>query len=123
MGCSQNNILYVTHSSAIYGANQCLIMLIKALPKRYNPIVYLNSPGSIERELIRLNIPYFMCTAFTIPLRDNLFNFKKLLQETNNRFKYLKILKSVIKANRIELVHLNSFYAHYASIITLFSNV
>lgn len=55
-------ILFVTHYSGMYGANQSLCQLILELRKKYNvkPIVLLPSTGEICEFLEQNDIKYFV---------------------------------------------------------------
>jgi len=49
--------LFFSHSSGLYGAEQCLLDLLRGLPPTFEPMVVLPAPGPLEPELAALDVP------------------------------------------------------------------
>lgn len=54
----RRNILFVSHSAELYGAERMLLQIIEKIDKtKFNPYLILPAQGPFEREAKRLNIP------------------------------------------------------------------
>lgn len=107
----QLNILFLTHYSAMYGANQSLCTLILELKEFYNinPIVMLRLSGPICDFFDRQGIKYYI-SHFYWWLNDNRGLFQIFLNVRKQIRNWLRLSKWVklIEKEKINLVYTNS---------------
>ena len=103
----RKKILFLSHSSELYGAEKALLQMIEGLKKRdFEPILVLPRPGPFQKKAQKLGVEIFL-----IP-------FKWWLTEKNRvwkqPFSWLWNLKSIVKItrfierNNVDLVFSNS---------------
>jgi len=102
------NILFITHYSALYGANRSLLLLLQGLKKKnINPLVLIPKDGLLIKELERLDIPYFKFRFWSwMGVRSNFFFIKSFTRFFINililpilLIKTLKFKPSIIYTN------------------------
>ena len=113
----QKRILFIAHDSSLYGANQSLLDMVKALSPKNDMELVLVFPKEnkvICQQLDLLNHKYFILNYRTEivgcskQIHHILINFLKLLyKHLSNIFAYYKLLRIVTKEN-INIIHSNS---------------
>lgn len=101
-------ILYLHHNSDIYGSSRCLLRLVESLDrKRFAPLILLADDGPLRQMIETLNIPvvlYPHLDVITRPIFRSWRLIPFLLCFPMSVFR----LRSVIRENRIDLVHTNT---------------
>ncbi|HEY5589327.1 MAG TPA: glycosyltransferase family 4 protein [Candidatus Paceibacterota bacterium] len=105
------NILFLTHYSSMYGANQSMCMLMVELRAKYNirPIVLLSQRGEICEFLDQNKIKYTVSHFYWWVNADKGI-FQKLLnyrKQVRNLFRLPKLLK-LVEREEIDLIYSNS---------------
>ena len=100
------NILYITHTDSMYGANSSLIDILKNIDKKkYNVYVIIPTAGKIRRCLRKLVIKYKVIEMYSSvhssEEKVNFIKIKKNLQAVN-------AICKCIKEWNIDIVHSNS---------------
>lgn len=105
------NILYISHSSGLYGAEQSLLLLLKELNRdRFFPIVVLPKDGPLKQAIEALSIPVEIVPSLT-PWLTSRKGIQRLLHHLAIiPFIILSVwrLKRVIELYQIDLIHSNS---------------
>lgn len=104
------NVLFVTCSSHLYGANQSLLNILTMCKSYYNCFVILPNNGPLAEKIKEKGIPYkiirykFNCANF-----DNKIGyiFRLLYYWVLNKFAKHKIVQYV-QNNKIDLIHTNN---------------
>lgn len=107
----KTNILYISHSGNLYGAERSLMLLLKGLDKdKFRPIVALPANGPFKQELDTLSIPVEIIPSLTAWLTK-----RKGIQRAFHHIAVIPfILFSVWKLRRIidryhiHLIHTNT---------------
>lgn len=111
MSNSPVNILFITHYSSMYGANQSLCKLVIELRDFHNinPIVLIPSKGAICDVLNQNGIKYFI-SHFYWWVNYNNGLFQKLLNVRKQLLNLIRIpgLINLVKKENIDLVYSNS---------------
>lgn len=97
-------ILFISHSSFINGAENCLFNLVKNINKEYfEPYVVLPSDGPLLEKFEKLNIK-----SFISPIERWIrYSFDKPLKDTSIESRVQNVI-NIIKDNPIDLVHSNT---------------
>jgi len=103
------NILFITHYSALYGANRSLLLLLQGLKKKnISPFVLIPKDGLIVKELERLDIPYFKFRFWSwMGVNSNFFFIKSVSRFLLNILG-LPILLSKIRKFKPSIIYTNS---------------
>jgi len=100
-------ILFISHSSGLYGAERNLLLLVKNINKsNFHPIVALPAGGPLKDEMLRLNIKTYEI-RFPWWVRGNL-NIFAILHSFIKEFIALIKLYKIIKEENIAIVYTNS---------------
>jgi glycosyltransferase involved in cell wall biosynthesis len=116
------NILFITHYTALYGANKSLLTLIEGLEKyNVNPMLVVPEFGEICEVLEKQNIPFIIQKysrwCGEIPkLPKNRFkriitignNWGRIINHKKNNLKYLNFLNEKIDNFKPEFIYSNS---------------
>jgi L-malate glycosyltransferase len=120
------NILYITHYSGMYGANQSLCKLMLELRNKYdiNPIVLLPNRGAIctyldEHKIKYYIIHYYWWVNANKGVFQQLLNLRKQLL---NRFKILQLVKTITNDN-VQLVYSNSITINIGTFVSKAINI
>jgi len=105
------NILFISHYSEMYGANQSMLQLILELRNNYNiqPVILLRGRGTICELLENEKIPYII-SHFYWWVNENKGLFKRLLnyrKQIINLWRLNRILK-LVEPFSIEIIYSNS---------------
>lgn len=106
-------ILFVTHYTALYGANRSLLSLVNLLAKKnYKILVLVPAEGPITHKLTDLKIPFLITTFFDEYYYNNLGSrLLGLKRHLLNRLHFKSILKEVDIFNPA-IIHSNSAGLH-----------
>ncbi len=114
------NILFITHYSAMYGANRSMLQLILELREKGNikPVVLLRNHGDICIWLEKENIPYII-THFYWWVNEDKGLYKKILNIRKQLVNYYRIHKiiALIKPYAIDLIYSNSITINIGALI------
>jgi len=110
----KSEIVFISNSGSIGGAQKCLLDLIECLPERYHPIVLIPRKGKFELELINKNIEYKV-----INFRGWWFSkFRiKLVERLINNFLSLIIVLRYLNNRQIKLVYSNTLYSPFGAFL------
>lgn len=113
----QKRVLFVAHDSTLYGANQSLLDMVKALSLKNDMELVLVFPKKnkvICQQLDLLNLKYFIINYRTEivgcskQIHHFLVNFlKRIYKHLSNIFAYYKLSRIISKEN-INIIHSNS---------------
>jgi glycosyltransferase involved in cell wall biosynthesis len=107
----KQNILFITHYPAMYGANQSLFTLLVELRKNYpvNPVVLMRSYGPLcellEKHAIRYYILHFYWWVYE---KDTFFERILNIRKQFRNLLRLKHISKVLSVEKIDLVYTNS---------------
>jgi glycosyltransferase involved in cell wall biosynthesis len=104
-------ILYISHSAELYGAEQCLLLLLSSLDKRrFSPIVVLPKDGPLKQKLDDLSIPVEIVPTMRAWLNRRGKVWRFLLIIATLPFIVLSVLRlrKLIATQQVDLVHTNS---------------
>lgn len=109
------NILFVSHSSELLGAQQSLLYILKNIDiGRFNPFVICPGKGPLIQEIEKLGFSVEM-----VPMQWWLFGrfnlLKELVKPVFQLYSILKIL-FLIKKDDIDLVHINTIVTFEAAV-------
>jgi glycosyltransferase involved in cell wall biosynthesis len=110
----KKNIVFVSNSGSIGGAQRCLLDLIYQLPINLKPIVIIPRKGKFELELINNEIEYKI-----INFRGwwySKFRIKLLERLINNFFCLFKAFQ-YLKNKNVSLVYTNTLYSPFGAIL------
>lgn len=111
-------ILFVSHYSEVYGANQSLINLIEGLRNQIGieSFVLLPEKGPIEKQLSTHNIPYEIRAFHNwYHEADKAFNFRDALYKQRQNY---RIAKSIAKLSKFNLVYSNSSATNFGLVLS-----
>lgn len=100
-------VLFVSHSSAMYGAERSLLLLLKNIDRKYiEPIVALPEPGPLEKEIAKLNIKVWEVRS---PwwVRDKV-GLRLAIRCVISEVKALWKLTSILRREKVDLVYTNT---------------
>ncbi|UCC21591.1 MAG: glycosyltransferase family 4 protein [Planctomycetota bacterium] len=100
-------VLFVSHSSAMYGAERSLLLLLKNIDRKYiEPIVALPEPGPLEEEITKLNIKVWEVRS---PwwVRDKV-DVRSTIRCVISEVKALWKLISTLRREKVDLVYTNT---------------
>lgn len=103
-------VLFITHYSEMYGANNSLFQLIMELKIKYKivPIVILPKKGEFSEKLKEKNIKYIISTFYLwVHDKNKKSKVKQNIKLFLNKIYILKILKK-IRYEKIDIIHTNS---------------
>ena len=124
-------ILYVTHYSGFLGANRSLLQVIKLL-KKYGvmPLVVVPSEGEFTQYLKDEDIPYIIMPIYYCLYVNNSSRIKNLYYRLKGCIgEFLNVIIScyycfsVLKKEKIDIVHSNSSATNIGAYIALFLHV
>jgi glycosyltransferase involved in cell wall biosynthesis len=104
-------ILYISHSAELYGAEQCLLLLLDNLDKdRFSPVVVLPKDGPLKQKLVDISIPVEIIPSIRSWLSRKNQIWRLLLLIAIIPFVLFSVLRlrRLIAAYDIALVHTNS---------------
>lgn len=111
----KKNILFVTHDTLLYGANQSLINIISALKNEDVKVkVVFPDKGPICKRFDDLGIDYFIIkykSEFIDPrknIKSKFLNFLRLINKNILNGFALKKLRKFVKLHNITIIHSNS---------------
>lgn len=113
-------VLFVSHSSGMWGAERSLLLLLKNLNRNlFEPIVVLPRNGPLEEEMLQLNIKiYEIASPWWVRIRNHKDSFiRRMLQE----IKAIVRLYRVIKEEKIDVIYTNTivnFSGAIAGVVT-----
>jgi glycosyltransferase involved in cell wall biosynthesis len=105
------NILYISHSSSLYGAEQSLLLLLKELDRqRFFPVVVLPREGPLKQAIEMLSIPVEIVPSLApwLTRRRRLLKFLHHLAIIPFIIFSIWRLRSIINHYEIDLIHSNS---------------
>lgn len=108
MDNTQKIILFISHSSDLYGAERCLLDLVINLPKKIKPIVIIPSSGKLHSIL-----KYHDVESYIFKFRGwwyRKFRIKLIYRCSLNLFSVIKLYVFFKKKN-IDLVYTNTMYS------------
>jgi glycosyltransferase involved in cell wall biosynthesis len=108
-------VLFITNSSSIGGAQQCLLDLILSLPERIKPVIIVSKEGPFLNIIKQNNIEYYI-----IPFRGwwySRFRIKFIERLFNNLISIIRIYIK-IKNLDIRLVYSNTLYSPIGGILS-----
>lgn len=101
------NILYLHAGAEMYGADKVMLDLIRNLDKeRYHPVVVLPTQGVLVEALQSYGVDVRV-VPYPI-MRRKYFHPKGIVRYGLDLLKYAKILKTIAKEEKIDLVHTNT---------------
>ena len=108
-------VLFITNSTSIGGAQQCLLDLILSLPERIKPVIIVSKEGPFLNIIKQNNIEYYI-----IPFRGWWYSrFRiKLIERLFNNF--ISIIRIYIKMKNLDirLVYSNTLYSPIGGILS-----
>lgn len=105
------NILYLSHSAQIYGAEQSLLQLLKGLDRdRFSPVVVLPQEGPLKQRIADLSIPVEIVPSIRAWLtrRAGIMRLLHHIGLVPFLVRSVWTLTKLIRRYHIELVHTNS---------------
>ena len=111
-------VLFVSHSSGMWGAERSLLLLLKNLNRDlFEPIVVLPRNGPLEEEMLQLNIKiYEVASPWWVRLRAHKDSFiRRIIQE----IKAIIRLYRIIEKEKIDIIYTNTI-VHFSAAITAF---
>lgn len=115
------NILFITHYSSMYGANQSLCRLMIELREKYNicPIVLLSQRGEICEFLDQNNISYYVSHFYWWVNEDKgVFQYILNLRKQFRNWIHVKSWVRLIEKEKIDLIYSNSFTINIGTFIS-----
>ncbi len=109
-------VLFITNSSSIGGAQQCLLNLILSLPDRIEPVIIVSKDGPFLDIVKEYNIKNYI-----IPIRGwwySRFRIKLIERVFNNIISICRIY-SKIKLSDISLIYTNTLYSPIGGILSI----
>src|SRR3989344_4257575 len=104
-------VAYPFVGNTMGGAWHSTFTLIKNLPREIKPKIYLHQTGLLSNYLDSHNIEYTLVPNIKVNFSNNLFH------QINSIFHNKKILKHVLKKDKIDIVHSNDFKNHLSWLI------
>ena len=117
---SKKNILFISNSGGIGGAQLCLLELINNLSCKYKPILLIPKHGKFSKILTENNIDFFV-----VPFRGwwfSKFRIKLIERAFNNLLALLTILYKIRKL-KLSLIYSNTLYSPIGGLISYILNV
>jgi glycosyltransferase involved in cell wall biosynthesis len=112
----RTSVLYVSHSSALYGAPRILLDLVTKLDRaQFHPIVAVSEQGPLVDELKRLDIEVCVLRPIESPVHTSnlavrlVVNARRAISDVWLACR----LMALLKRRRIDLVHVNSTATRY----------
>jgi len=111
-------ILFVSHSSHLYGAEQCLLDIVLNLPSSIRPIVLLPSYGPMThilagKDIEHIVVPFRGWTGHNFRLLKGVYRF------TANIFAQVRIM-ILLRKTQIDMVYTNTLFAPIGALLSLF---
>ena len=104
----QKRVLFISHSSDLYGAERCLLDLVINLPKSIKPIVIIPSSGKLNNILKNHDVEFYIFKFRGWWYRK--FRIKLIYRCLLNFFSIIKLYLFFNKKN-INLVYTNTMYS------------
>lgn len=106
---NQLNILFISHSAVIGGAEKCLFNLLKYIDrKRYNPFVIFPDEGPLKNEIDSLNVrTYISPVSYWIYFKQYKGE-QHWHQITYDFFPQVDSIVRIIESEKIDIVHTNT---------------
>lgn len=104
---NRTRVLFVSHSSAMYGAERSLLLLLKNIDRTcIEPIVTLPEPGPLEKEMTKLDIKVWKIGS---PwwVRDKV-NVRSAIRCVISEAKALWKLTSILRREKVDLIYTNT---------------
>ena len=105
------NILYISHSAELYGAEQCLLLLLSNLDrKRFSPVVVLPKDGPLRQKLAEISVPAEIVPTMRgwLSRKSKVWRFFLMLGIMPFLLSSILRLRKLIDAYDVDLVHTNS---------------
>lgn len=117
-------VLYISNEAALGGAAQSLVNMLKIVQKRgVKPVVILPGQGVLEECLKELKIRYFVI-SFTLGYgKIGTGSRQKADANFVDNYKAALQLQEIIRAERIDLVHINSSVSNVGAFAALMAGI
>lgn len=105
------NILYLSHSAQLYGAEQSLLQLLKGLDRdRFSPIVVLPQEGPLKRYILDRGVPVEIVSSIKpwLTRRSGIVRLVNHLSLIPFLAQSVWVLRKLIRRYHVDLVHTNS---------------
>lgn len=106
------NVLYITHYSALFGANRALLEIIDMGKKNgVNPVVATLTDGEICDELKKRNIPCLVVGGYPWTTKQEVNHLIRMMKRGRNIFVNTAVVMRIVRICRnysIDLIHTNS---------------
>jgi glycosyltransferase involved in cell wall biosynthesis len=93
------NVLFLTDAADLYGSDRCLLEVVARMGPGWKPYFAVPRPGRLTEALARANLPYSLLNLETGSSDGYSYKWKRLTIAAK--------LAALIRAHRIDLVHLN----------------
>jgi glycosyltransferase involved in cell wall biosynthesis len=117
----QTTVLFITHYSGMYGANQSMCRLIVELRQDYgiNPVVLIPSSGEICDFLNENGIKYYVSHYYWwVNAEKGVFQYLLNWRKQFINFSRVKRLTALVKPEQIDLVYSNSITINIGTFIS-----
>ena len=117
------NIMYIFNDTALGGAAQSLLDMLKEIKKEVNPVVVMRKGSKIKEHFDALKIPCYELQFFTdYEIIGNVTREKK---EEDFKYSYEAALQliPILEKEKIQLIHINSSTSYFAAIAALMTGV
>jgi glycosyltransferase involved in cell wall biosynthesis len=117
------NILYVSSDSAMGGASQSLVDMLNAVGSYVTPIVVIPAKGDLEKELIKINVKYYiipLSRGFSVigthSKKDEDLDFKI-------NFEAALSMQPIIRNEKIDVIHINSSVCNAGAMAAILADI
>ncbi len=111
MSDQKKTVLYISHSAELYGAEQCLLLLLNSLDReRFYPIVVLPRDGPLKQKLADMSVPVEIVPTMRGWLSRKSRIWRLFLMIAIIPFTLASVLRlrRIISSRSVDLVHTNS---------------
>lgn len=123
MGEDKKNILYIFNDTSLGGATQSLLDTLKEIKKNINPIVIIQQGTKIKDSFEALNIQCYEIRFATDYIKIGNITNEKKEDDFKQSYEAACQLVSIIRKEKIQVIHVNSSSSYFAAIAALMTNV
>lgn len=116
-------VLYISNEAALGGAAQSLIDMLKEIQRYIDPIVIIPEKGIIEEKLVELEIPYHVISFSMGHSVIGKYTNNEVEKNFIDNYEAALKLVSIIKEEKIDLIHTNSSVSNVGEFASLMTGV
>lgn len=117
------NILFVFNDRNLGGAGQSLLDALVSLKDSVNPIIAIREDALVVDRFVEAGVKYYKINFDTDYVKIGTANEKQRIQDFVQSYKAALKLLSIIKQEKIQLIHINSSSSYFAALTALMAGI